>query len=407
MGQLNVEKIRKDFLALDQKIKGKTLVYLDSAATSLKPKSVTQRIEHFYNFEAANIHRGIHSLSIQATAAYEEVRDKIATFIEAKDRSEIIFTTGATDAINLVAHSYGEPFLASGDEILISEMEHHSNLVPWQILCERKGCVLKYIPVNLKGELIIEDFYKSLNEKTKFVSITHCSNTLGTINPIKDIIRAAHEKGALVMVDAAQSIPSLSISVTELDCDFLAFSGHKIFGPFGVGVLYGKRFHLERMPPYRTGGGMISEVHWMKSTYNEPPFRFEAGTPPIAEVVALGAAIDYVTQLGIHKIKNYKDDLVKQATSALKEIKGLKIIGEAHHKSSVVSFVIQGFHPNDIGEILNQEGIAVRTGHHCTQPLLHKLGLTSVIRTSYSIYNHYEDIDRLIKGIHKAIKLLT
>jgi len=403
---LDIQKIRADFPILDQKINGKDLVYFDNAATTQKPLQVLDALANYYGKYNANIHRGIHHLAEKATAAFEESRKAIQKFLNAKYAEEIIFTYGTTDGINLVAQTYGRSFLKEGDEIIISTMEHHSNIVPWQMLCEQNGCVLKVIPINDNGELILEEYEKMLSEKTKFVSVVHVSNALGTINPVKHIIEKAHEVGAKVLVDGAQAASHLTIDVQDLDVDFYVFSAHKIYGPTGMGALYGKKELLDAMPPYRGGGEMIKEVTFEKTTYNELPYKFEAGTPNIADVIAVKNAIDYINELGKENIAAYENELLTYATEELLKIEGLKIVGQAKDKVSVISFVIEGVHPQDIGVILDQQGIAVRTGHHCTQPLMKRFGIPGTSRASFSVYNTKEEIDKLVKGIEKVKKMV-
>ena len=401
-----VEKVRSDFQqVLKTQVHGKPLVYLDNAASTLKPRSVVEAISHHYQFEASNIHRGVHFLSEHGTTLYENARKKIQKFIGACEDREIIFTSGTTDSLNLVARSYGDQYLKEGDEILISEMEHHSNIVPWQMLCERRGCQLRVIPVDDCGDLIMDEFDKLLTDKTKLVSVVYASNTLGTINPVKEIIQKSHAKGAKVVVDAAQAIAHLNVDVKDLDCDFLAFSSHKIFGPTGFGVLYGKSDLLEAMPPIQGGGDMIDTVTFEKTTYNVIPHKFEAGTPHIAGAIGLGEAIDYVQSLGLDAVAKYEDELLQYATKKLKEIGGLKIIGEAQSKSAIASFVIDGVHPHDLGTLVDQEGVAIRTGHHCTQPLMARYGVSATARASFSIYNTKNEIDIFIDAVNKAMAL--
>lgn len=397
-----IAKIREDFPILKRKIHGKNLIYFDNAATSLKPNSVVDVIERHYRFETANVHRGIHTLSEQATAAYELARVKVQKFINAKETHEIIFTRGTTGSINLVAQSYGRHFLKKGDEILISHMEHHSNIVPWQILCEEKGCILKVIPIDDCGDIIFDEYKKLLNAKTKIVAINYISNTLGTINPIKDVICEAHRNKTLVLIDGAQAMAHLKVDVQDLDCDFFAFSSHKMFGPTGIGVLYGKTALLGQMPPADGGGDMIETVTFAKTTYNVLPQKFEAGTPHVAGVIGLGAAIDYLNTFDFEKIHNHEIELLNYATLALQKIEGLKIIGTAKEKSSIISFVIDGVHPHDLATLIDFEGVAIRTGHHCTQPLMERFGITATARASFAVYNTKEEIDEFITAIHKV-----
>jgi cysteine desulfurase/selenocysteine lyase len=403
---LDVQSIRSAFPILTRKVKEKPLVYFDNAATTQKPQVVIDALTDYYKQYNANIHRGIHSLAEEATAAYEATRDTIKNFINAEHREEIIFTRGVTESINLVAYSWGKANLKAGDEIIISGMEHHSNIVPWQLIAESTGAIIKVIPVSDKGELIIEEFYVLLSDRTKLVSIVHASNALGTINPVKEIIAAAHDKGALVLVDGAQSSVHLEIDVQDLDCDFFAISSHKVYGPTGIGVLYGKKSILENMPPFMGGGEMIKEVSFEGSTWNDLPYKFEAGTPNIADTVALKAAIDFVAGIGKENIRAHEDQLLQYAATQLKSIEGVKLIGEAKHKVSVASFVIDGVHPQDVGILLDNQGVAVRTGHHCTQPLMKRFGIPGTIRASFAMYNTLEEIDVMIQALNKAIKLL-
>lgn len=403
---LDIQKIRADFPILEEKINGKDLVYFDNAATTQKPLPVLNALANYYGHYNANIHRGIHHLAEKATSAFEASRRTIQKFLNAKYTEEIIFTYGTTDGINLVAQSYGRAFLKEGDEIIISTMEHHSNIVPWQMLCEQNGCVLKVIPINDNGELILEEYEKLLSEKTKFVSVVHVSNALGTINPVKYIIEKAHEVGAKVLIDGAQATSHLNIDVQDLDTDFYVFSAHKLYGPTGMGALYGKKEILEAMPPYRGGGEMIKEVTFEKTTYNELPYKFEAGTPNIADVIAVKTAIEYIEELGKENVAAYENELLAYATEQLSKIEGLKIIGQAKEKVSVISFIIEGIHPQDIGVILDQQGIAVRTGHHCTQPLMKRFGIPGTSRASFAVYNTKEEIDKLVKGIEKVKKMV-
>lgn len=402
-----VEKIRTDFPILSRLIHGKKLVYFDNAATTQKPNQVIETIQNYYTNLNSNIHRGVHYLSEAATKEYECVRKIIQNFINAKHLEEIIYTRGTTESINLVASSYGYSNFKEGDEILISAMEHHSNIVPWQIICQRTGAKLKVIPMNDNGEIILEEFDKLLNEKTKFVSIVQVSNSLGTINPVKYIIDKAHKFNIPVLVDAAQSIQHLKIDVQELDCDFLAFSGHKIYGPTGIGILYGKKKHLIEMPPYQGGGDMIMSVSFEKTIYNELPYKFEAGTPNIAGVIGLGVAIRYVNNIGIEVIENYEKELLDYATNLLSEMPDLKIIGTAENKASVISFIINNAHPHDVGTILDRDGIAIRTGHHCTEPVMRRFNIPATSRASFSFYNTFEEIDVLAKSLKKVINLFN
>ncbi|MDX1936662.1 MAG: cysteine desulfurase, partial [Flavihumibacter sp.] len=398
--------VRKQFPVLTRVVKGKPLVYFDNAATAQKPQAVIDALDNYYKLHNANIHRGIYSLAEEATAAYEATRDTVQQFINAPRREEIIFTRGVTESINLVAYTWGRTNLKAGDEIIISGMEHHSNIVPWQLITEMTGAKLKVIPVTENGELEMEAFYSLLSNKTKLVAIVHASNSLGTINPVKEIISAAHATGAIVLVDGAQSTVHLDIDVQDMDCDFFAISSHKVYGPTGTGVLYGKTALLEAMPPFMGGGEMIKEVSFEKTTWNDLPYKFEAGTPNIADTVALKSAIDFITSVGKAAARNYENELLQYATAQLEQIDGLRIVGKAKHKVSVASFVIEGVHPQDIGILLDNQGVAVRTGHHCTQPLMNRLGIPGTIRASFALYNTREEIDVMINALTKAIKLL-
>jgi cysteine desulfurase / selenocysteine lyase len=407
MSQLDVAKIRADFPLLTQKIRGKNIIYMDSAATALKPWPVIERISHFNTYETANVHRGAHYLADQATGFFEESRATVAAFLNASGTEEIIFTKGTTESINLVAQSFGRQKLQPGDEVLISEMEHHANIVPWQMICDERQARLIVFDVTEKGELDFASFQKKLSSKTKILGISHCSNILGTVNDLTAYIDAAHKIGAVVLVDGAQMVSIEKVDVQKLNCDFYAFSGHKLFGPYGVGVLYGKKALLQAMPPYQGGGSMIDKVCFDKTTYNELPFKFEAGTPNIEAVIALKPAIDYVEKIGLTNIHDYKQTLLSQATAKLKQISGLRIIGEAENKAAIISFVIEGLHHADIGQILDQENIAVRVGHHCTMPLLQKLKITGTVRASFSIFNTQQEIDALVKATVKAKEMLS
>jgi len=403
----DVENIREMFPILSRELNDKTLVYLDNAATSQKPQVVIDALSNYYSHYNANIHRGIHTLAEEATAAYESTRVTVKSFINAAFPEEIIFTRGATEGINLVAYTWGRKNIRAGDEIIISGMEHHSNIVPWQILCEERKSILKIIPVTDSGELDMEAYKNLLSSKTKLVSVVHVSNSLGTINPVKEIIDAAHRVGAIVMIDGAQSTVHLDIDVQELNCDFFAFSGHKVYGPTGVGVLYGKKDLLQSMPPFMGGGEMIKEVAFEKTTYADLPYKYEAGTPNIADTVALKSALDFINETGKDAIRKHENDLLRYATSQLEALPGLTIIGTAEEKVSVVSFVIANIHPQDIGVLLDNQGIAVRTGHHCTQPLMARFGIPGTVRASFAMYNTKEEIDRLVNGLQKAIKMLS
>ena len=399
------KEIRKEFPTLNQEVYGKPLIYFDNGATSQKPKVVIDKIQQYYLKDNSNIHRGVHYLSQLATEQYEEARKTIQQYINAETNAQVLFTKGTTDSINLVAFSFGE-LLNEGDEIIISAMEHHSNIVPWQILCERKKCVLKVIPINQQGELLIDAYKKLLSDKTKLVSVTHISNTLGTINPIKEIIRLAHSKGAKVLIDGAQSIQHLKIDVQDLDCDFFAFSGHKVFGPTGVGILYGKKELLDAMPPYQGGGDMIEKVSFELTTYNELPHKFEAGTPHIAGGIALGTAFEFLKTLDLDAISKYERELQEYAQEKIEAIEGARIIGKSQNKTSVVSFVIDSIHPFDIGTLLDKQGIAVRTGHHCTQPIMDFYNIPGTIRASFAFYNTFEEVDVFIKALNRSISML-
>ncbi|WP_142604104.1 aminotransferase class V-fold PLP-dependent enzyme [Solitalea koreensis] len=405
--EFKVEMIRKDFPLLTTTVHGKPLVYLDNAATSQKPWDVIKAIENYYAHQNSNIHRGVHYLSQLATEAYEESRKKVAQFINTAHNHEVIFTKGTTDGINLVASSFGRKFIHSGDIIMISTMEHHSNIVPWQLLSEYSGASLSVIPINEKGELLLDQFKSMLNKKVKLVCIAYVSNTLGTVNPVKKIIEISHQYNIPVLIDAAQAIQHLPIDVQELDCDFLVFSGHKMYGPTGIGVLYGKEKWLEDMPPYQGGGDMIKTVSFDKTTYNELPFKFEAGTPNIEAGICLANAIAYIKNIGFDQIHRHEHELLEYATDELLKIAGLKIIGTAAHKASVISFIVDNIHPYDIGLILDKLGIAVRTGHHCTQPLMDFYGIAGTVRASFAFYNTKEEVDQLVSGVKKAVRMLS
>lgn len=399
---LDVNRIREDFPILDQKIHGKPLVYLDNAATSQKPKAVIEAIQHFYTADCSNIHRGVHELSERSTQAYEDAREKIQRFIGARESREIVFVRGTTEGVNLVAQTYGRQHVGAGDEVIITTLEHHSNIVPWQILCEEKQAVLRVVPINDRGELVIEEFEKLLSDRTRIVAVAHVSNALGTVNPVARIVELAHRRGVPVLVDGAQAVPHMKVDVQALDCDFYTFSGHKLFGPTGIGVLYGKAALLEKMSPYQGGGDMIRTVTFKKTTYNTIPYKFEAGTPDIAGGIGLGAAIDYVNRIGIENIAAYEHELLAYGTEQLERIPGLRIIGTAKDKASVLSFVLEGVHPHDIGTILDREGIAVRTGHHCAQPVMDRFSIPATTRASLAFYNTFEEIDELVRGISKV-----
>lgn len=403
----NVEAIRSQFPVLKREVKGKPLVYLDNAATTQKPKAVIDALVEYYSFYNANIHRGIHSLAEEATAAYEATRDTVQSFINASTREQIIFTKGTTEGINLVASTWGRANIKEGDEIIISTMEHHSNMVPWFMLCKEKGAVLKVIPINDDGELMMDEFEKLLSPKTKLVAVVHVSNALGTINPVEEIIAKAHEAGALVLVDGAQSTVHLDIDVQKMDCDFFVFSSHKIYGPTGVGVLYGKKDILENMPVYQGGGEMIKEVGFENVTYNDLPYKYEAGTPNIADTIAFKAALDFTASIGKDRIRKHENELLEYATNELEKLPGLRIIGKAAKKISVISFIVENVHPQDLGILLDNRGIAVRTGHHCAQPLMDCYCIPGTTRASFAMYNTKEEVDVLVEGLKKAIKMLA
>jgi cysteine desulfurase/selenocysteine lyase len=402
-----IERIRSDFPILSERIRGKDLVYLDNAASCQKPNAVIDCMSHVYRHDYANIHRGVHTLSVRSTDKYEAARDKVRGFINAASSKEIIFVRGATEAINLIAQTYGKANIKAGDEILITAMEHHSNIVPWQMLCEQSGAVLKVAPMNVDGELIYPEFEKLLTEKTKLVAVTHMSNALGTINPVENIIAAARAKGIPVLLDGAQAIPHIAVDVQALDCDFYVFSGHKLYGPSGIGVLYGKQALLEAMPPYQGGGDMIRTVTFEKSTYAGLPHKFEAGTPAIAEVIGLGVAIDYLNAIGMANIAAYEAELLDYATEQAKLIDGLKLIGEAKEKGAILSFVLDKIHPHDIGTMLDSLGIAIRAGHHCAMPVMEFYGVPATARASFAMYNTKAEIDVLMNGIKELIKVFS
>ncbi|MCS6775318.1 MAG: cysteine desulfurase [Chthonomonadaceae bacterium] len=403
----DVHRVRQDFPILSQTVRGKPLVYLDNANTTQKPRAVIDAMHTFYETCNANIHRATHYLGMQADRAYEQGREKVRCFLNARHFEEIVFVRNATEGINLVAQTYGRVHVREGDEVLITAMEHHANIVPWQMLCEEKGAHLRVIPIDDTGELILEEAERLITPRTRIVGITHMSNALGTINPIEQVIAMAHAQGVPVLVDAAQSAYHFPIDVQALDCDFLVFSGHKLYGPTGIGVLYGKKDLLERMPPYMGGGDMILSVTFEKTVYNDPPFKFEAGTPHIAGVVGLGAAIDYLTSLGMENIASHEADLMEYGTQQLQEVPGLRMIGTARRKASVFSFTLEGLHPNDVGTVLDMEGIAVRTGQHCAHPVIHRFGVSATVRASLGCYNTREELDALVCGLHKARRLLS
>jgi cysteine desulfurase/selenocysteine lyase len=403
----DVDKIREDFPVLKQRIHGKPLVYLDSAATAQKPFAVIDAIRKFHEVDCANIHRGVHELSQRSTAAYEETRIKAKRFLNSRAKNELIFVRGTTEGINLVASSWGRKNVKAGDEIVISTLEHHSNIVPWQMLCEEKGARLRVIPVDDRGELLLEEYEKLLGPRTRMVAVGHVSNALGTINPVRQIVEMAHRAGALALIDGAQAAPHLKIDVQALDADFYAFSGHKVIGPTGIGILYGKARLLNAMPPYQGGGDMIKSVTFEKTIYADLPYKFEAGTPNIAGGIGLGAAFDYVTRIGLDKIEAYEHELLVYGTEALSRIPGLRIIGTAREKAAVLSFVIDGIHPHDIGTVLDRQGIAVRTGHHCAQPVMDRFGVPATTRASLAFYNTFAEIDALAAGLAKVKEIFS
>lgn len=404
---LDVDKVRTDFPILSRRVHGLPLVYLDNAATTQKPRMVIDALTEYYTVTNANIHRGVHLLSEFATEAHENARKAVQRFLGAGDSSEIIFVRGATEAINLVAATYGRAHVGAGDEIVITAMEHHSNIVPWQMLCEEKGARLRIAPINDDGELLIDEFAALLNARTRLVAVTHVSNVLGTVNPVMRLIKMAHQRNVPVLVDGAQAVPHCAVDVRALDCDFYVFSGHKIYGPTGIGVLYGKRELLESMPPYQGGGDMIRSVTFEKTIYNQLPYKFEAGTPDIAGAIGLGAALDYVNAVGLDQIAKHEHELLVYATRELQSVSGLRLVGTAKEKSSALSFVIEGIHPHDIGTVLDREGIAVRTGHHCAQPLMQRFGIPATARASLAMYNTTSEMDALIAGIHKLKEIFA
>jgi cysteine desulfurase/selenocysteine lyase len=407
MNNWDVEKVRNDFPVLSQTVNGKPLVYLDNAASSQVPHSVIDRTSKYLTEEHSNIHRGVHYLSQHATTAYEAAREKVKRFINAPDVKECIFVRGTTEGINLVAHSYGKKFINEGDEILVSQMEHHSNIIPWQMIADERGAKVVVIPMNKRGELVIEEYDRLLNERTKVVAVAHVSNSLGSVNPIKEMTETAHKFGVPVCVDAAQSVPHFPVDVQELDCDFFVFSGHKMFGPTGSGVVYGKRKWLDEMPPYQTGGGMIRTVSFEGTTFAPIPEKFEAGTPAIAAGIGLGAAIDYINELDFAAAAAYEHELLEYATARLADIPGVTIVGTAANKASVLSFTIEGIHPHDIGTILDQQGIAVRAGHHCAQPTMQFFDVPATARASFAFYNTREEVDKLADAVQKVIEVFA
>ena len=404
---LDAAKLRADFPILQTSARGKPLVFLDSAASAQKPRAVIDAMSRFQETSYANIHRGVYELSERATEAFEGARERVRAFLGAAEAREIVFVRGTTEAINLVAQSFGRSQIGRRDEVLISHMEHHSNIVPWQMLCDERGARLRVAPIDDHGQLLLPEFERLLSPRTRLVAISHVSNALGTVNPVGEIVRRAHSRGIPVLVDGAQAVPHQSVDVTDLDCDFYCFSGHKLFGPSGIGVLYGKASRLESMPPYQGGGDMILSVSFEGTTYNEIPHKFEAGTPDIVGAVGLGAAIDYLTEIGLERIAAYESELLAYATEALSKVEGLRIIGTAKHKAAVLSFVLAGVHPHDVGTILDQEGVAVRTGHHCAQPLMERFGVPATVRASLAFYNTREDVDALVRGLRKACEVFS
>jgi len=402
---IDAERLRADFPILRVRVNGKPLVYLDSAASSQMPQPVLDRWIRYQTTQHSNIHRAVHYLSETATAEYEAARRKLQAFVNARDESEVIFTSGTTDAINLVAHGYGRRFIGEGDEIVLTTLEHHANIVPWQMVAQEKGARIRVVPVNDRGELLIDEYLKLLGSRTRLVGVTHVSNALGTVNPVREMIAAAHDKGIPVLVDGAQAVPHMKVDVQALDCDFYAFSGHKMFGPTGIGVLYGKADWLEKMQPFKGGGDMILSVTFEKTTYNTIPFKFEAGTPPIAAAITLGAAVDYLNGIGMAEIQGHDTDIVDYATREINGIPGVRIIGTAEKKAGVISFVIDGVHPHDVGTLLNDEGVAVRTGHHCAQPVMHRYGIPATSRASFAVYSTSDEVDTLVAGIRKVQKV--
>ncbi len=405
--RFDVRRVRNDFPLLKQKVHGKPLVYLDNGATSQKPKLVIDALTQYYSADNSNIHRGVHYLSERATAAYEAAREKIRTFVNARSVKEIVFVRGTTEAINLVAQSYGRAFLRQGDEIIVSAMEHHSNIVPWQMLCQQIGTRLRVIPINHDGELVLDEYRRLLNDKTKLVSVTHVSNALGTVVPIKEVVKCAHERGVPVLLDGAQAVPHMKVDVQDIGCDFYAFSGHKVFGPTGVGVLYGREQLLDAMPPYQGGGDMISLVTFEKTHYNELPYKFEAGTPHIAGGIGLGAAIDYLNSLDWEQIRAHEHELLTYGTEALSAFDRLRLIGTAKEKAGVISFAFDHIHAHDVGTILDQEGVAIRAGHHCAMPVMQRFGVPATARASFALYNTKEEIDTLVRGLDRVLRVFS
>jgi cysteine desulfurase/selenocysteine lyase len=405
--ELDLPRLRADFPILRLKVNGKSLAYLDNAASSQMPQPVLDRLIRYQTQEHSNIHRAVHYLSETATAAYEGARRKIQKFINAQEEREVIYTRGTTDAVNLVMHSFGRAFLKAGDEIILSQLEHHSNIVPWQMLRDERGCKLRVIPCNDAGELLQDQYHALFNQHTKLVAITHVSNALGTVNPVKQMIAYAHSLGVPVLIDGAQAVPHLAIDVQDLDCDFYCFSGHKMFGPTGIGILYGKSQWLEKMPPYQGGGDMILSVTFDKTTYNAIPHKFEAGTPPIAAAIGLGAAVDYLSEIGMREIAAWELELLTYATAQMEALSGVRIIGTAADKASVLSFTVAGVHPHDVGTVLNEDGVAVRTGHHCAQPVMQRFGIPATARASFAFYNTLQEVDQLVAGVRRVQKMFA
>lgn len=405
--ELDVIRVRQDFPILQRAVRGKPLVYLDSAATTQKPKQVLDVLANYYAQQNANIHRGVYVLSAEATAAYDEARRKVQHFVNARSAQEVIFTRNSTESINLVAHSFGRENVGPGDEVLITHMEHHANIVPWQLLCERSGARLRVAPINDQGELLMDEFAQCLNARTKLVAIVHLSNSLGTINPVSKVIQLAHQQDVPVLIDGSQAAYHMPIDVQALDCDFYVFTGHKLYGPTGIGVLYGRERLLDSMPPFLGGGDMIRSVTFDKTTYADLPDKFEAGTPHIAGAIGLGAAVDYLTALGFDKISNHESQLLDYGTAALSAIPGLQLIGTARNKASILSFVLEGAHPHDIGTIVDMEGVSIRTGHHCTQPLMDRFGIPATARASIAMYNTRQEIDQLVHALHRVREMFS
>ena len=402
---LDVERIRRDFPILKLRVNGKPLVFLDNAASSQMPQPVIDRWVRYQTSQHANIHRAVHYLSETATAEYEAARRKVQAFINAREEREVLFTSGTTEGINLVTHGYGRKFIGAGDEIILTTLEHHSNIVPWQMLAEEKGARLRVVPVNDRGELLLDEYRKLFNPHTRFVAVTHVSNALGTITPVREMIAVAHEHGVPILVDGAQAAPHLNVDVQELDCDFYAFSGHKMCGPTGIGILYGKAAWLEQMQPFKGGGDMILSVAFEKTTYNVIPHKFEAGTPPIAAAIALGAAVDYLQSVGMERIAAHETDLLDYATDQVNRLPGVRIIGTAEQKAAVLSFAVDGIHPHDVGTVLNDDGVAIRTGHHCAQPVMQRFKVAATSRASFAFYNTMEEVDALVAAIRRVQKV--